>query len=229
MKRPEPQQNLREAIRRAFDSVAGVEPEALAERAGGRLSADGHGASGRTVELDVLGRTVVADLDAREVRLRGGAAGGGARVDDAIAAVVARYLALSGGLAADAGPEIGFADCADARGYLGPFRGRVLAPLVRRFGRDPDSFARAAEGLGGERAPGLEGSGGTAYRLRVFPRLPVTFIFHPGDDEFAPEAVALFPRAAFEVLAVDDVVAAADLASRALRGRLWRGQEHPQQ
>lgn len=252
MLKPKPQQNLREVIRRAFDGITGRRPGELAECAGGR-------ARGRVIEIELLGRALAVDLDAREVRMcvEGASAG---PVDEGIAAVVARYVMLCAGLPRDPGPEIGFADHVDARGYLVPFRGRVVAPLVAKFGREPEGFARAAEELGGERRhlwghdegphledPGTEGAGteaaGTegagrspepasvaspqsdgpaAYRLAVLPRIALTFVLHPGDDELPAEGQVLFPRALFDVLAVDDLVATAELASRALRGRLWR-------
>jgi len=212
---PEPQQNLREAAARAFESLAGVELEELARRSGAKAL------EGRVaIALEVLSRSLVVELDSRRVLDPSGA-----EVPDSIAAPVARYLALSAkldGLARACGPdEIGFADDPSARGYLGPFRGRVVAPLLARFGHDPEAFSRAAAALGGERAHELEASGALAWRLHVFPRARLAFILHPGDDELEPECQVLFPRAVFRAFAVDDAVAMAELASRALRGRLW--------
>ncbi len=213
MLEPQPQQNLREVVRRAFDEIAGREPGELARSAGGRSSA------GKVIELDLLGRTLAVDLEAREVRLA--AEGAPAEpVGDNVAAVVVRYIMLSGKLPRDQDPEIGFADNVDARGYLVPFRGRVIAPLLGRFGTDPDAFARAAEELGGERIA-VEATGTVARKIPVLPRVALTFVLHPGDEELPAEGQVLFPEALFEAFAVDDVVAMADLAARALRGRLW--------
>ena len=226
MLKPEPQQNLREVVRRAFDEIAGREPEELARSAGGRLSA------GQVIELELLGRTLAVDLGARTVRTSGGPdlrarevrpVAGDTRaepVGDDVAAVVARYVMLSGKLPRDGGPVIGFADAADARGYLVPFRGRVIAPLLGKFGRDPEAFARAAEEVGGERVE-VEAAGAVAWKLTVLPCVALTFVLYPGDEELPAEGQVLFPRALFEAFAVDDVVAMAELAARALRGRLW--------
>ena len=126
---------------------------------------------------------------------------------------------LAGRLPETPGPEIGFADWPDARNYAGPFRGRALAGLLGKYGRDPDAFARAAEALGGERVE-IEASGAVAYRLRVFPRATVTVILNPGDDELPADGQMLFPQGLFEAFAPDDVVALGELASRGLRGRL---------
>ena len=54
----------------------------------------------------------------------------------------------------------------------------------------------------------------------MYPKAAMAFILSPGDDEFPPEAQALFPRRVFGAFAVDDVVAMGDLASRGLRGKL---------
>ncbi len=216
MLKPQPQQNLREVVRRAFDEIAGREPEELARSAGGRSSA------GKVIELVLLGRPLAVDIEVREVReVRLGAEGAPAEpVGDNVAAVVTRYIMLSGKLPRDMGPDIGFADNVDARGYLVPFRGRVIAPLLGRFGTDPDAFTRAAEEIGGERVE-VEAAGAVAWKLPVLPRVALTFVLHPGDDELPAEGQVLFPQALFEAFAVDDVVAMADLAARALRGRLW--------
>lgn len=213
MLKPQPQQNLGEVVRRAFGEIAGREPEELARSAGGRLSA------GRVIELELLSRTLAVDLGVREVRcvIEGASA---EAVGDNIAAVVARYVMLCGKLPRDGGPDIGFADNVDARGYLVPFRGRVIAPVLGRFGTDPEAFARAAEELGGERVE-VEAAGAVARKLPVLPRVSLTFVLHPGDEELPAEGQVLFPRALFEAFAVDDVVAMAELAARALRGRLW--------
>ncbi len=209
--RPPPQGNLREAARRAFEEIASADPEAMAERAGGTLR-------GRTIELVLLGRRVAADLDRRAVLEEGGA-----EASDAVAAPVARYLARCGGLGETGGEWLGFADDANARGYLNPFRRAVVAPLLVAFGRRPEAFARAAEGLGGERVPALEASGSAAYRLRVLPRADLVFVLSPGDDEFPAEGQVLFPRGLFRAFAVDDLVWLAGLAARALRARLPSG------
>ncbi len=206
--RPPPQDNLREVARRAFETISRIPPEQLATRCGGR-------ARGRAVELDLLGRTVTADLDRRVVL-----EAGGPEATDAVAAAVTRYMALSDRLEEAArGDWIGFADDTGARGYLVPFRGRVVAPLVAAFGRRPEAFVRAAEALGGERVPSLEPPGSAAFRIRVLPRVEIAFVLSPGDEELPAEGQMLFPRNMFRVFTVEDLVWLAGLASAALRGK----------
>ena len=208
MPTPEPQQNLREVIARAFGDLERQDADTVATRAGGRLA-------GGVIEIELVGRGLAVDLVAREVR-----DGDGALVDDFTAAVVARHLALAHRLPGDLGPDVSFADEVNARGYLGPFRGRVLGPLLGRFGSDPDGFARAAEALGGERVPQMDEIGAVGYRLRVFPRVALVFVLNPGDDELPAEGQVLFPREVLRTFDVEDAVTMAELTSRALRGKL---------
>ncbi len=203
-----PQQNLKETLRRAMEELARRDVAELARECGGRLR-------GNVIEVGCLGRTLVVDIEACEVR----SPDDGKPISDSLAAVAARYVMLAGGLSAEPGPEIGFADWPDARNYAGPFKGRALGALIGIYGRKPEAFASAAEALGGERVD-VEASGAVAYRLRVFPRVTVTVILHPADDELPADGQMLFPRGLFEAFAPDDVVAFGELASRALRGRL---------
>jgi len=205
--RPEPQDNLREVAGRAFDALAGSPVAEVASSAGGAV----HEGS---ILLPFLGRELVVDPAARAVRDADGRA-----VSDLLAAVATRYLALAGRLPAEGRrEEVGFADVADARGYLAPFKGRVLAPLIARFGRDPEGFSRSAAALGGERR--AEPAGASAWTVRVFPRVRMTFVIHPADDELAADGQALFERDLFEAFTVEDIVVMAQMASLALRGRL---------
>ena len=223
MDRPQPQENLREVIRRAFEALPGPdrgrqvgrELERVAAAAGGRLA-------GSVVEIELFsgprGRKLAVDISAREVRDHEGR-----RVKDYVAAVVTRHLVLAPKLPPnpeELGPDVSFAEDENARGYLGPFRGRVLGPLLGRFGSDPEGFARAACALGAERLEDLEEVGALAFRIRVFPRVALVFILHPADDEFGPDGQVLFPREVLGAFEVEDAVATAELASRALRGRL---------
>jgi hypothetical protein len=208
VRRPPPQENYREALRRAFDALASRDLEEAASEAGGR-------ARGRGVELELLGRKVTVDLERHEVR-----DDKGALLPDRVAAVVARYVAGAPGLSGSPGGEVGFAEVPDARGYRGPFRGRAIAPFAGRFGRDPQEFARAAEALGGRRVPAIEESGAIAFALKVFPHVELTYILHPGDEDLPAEGQVLFPGDVFEAFTVEDAVVFAELATRALLGKL---------
>lgn len=211
--KPEPQRPDAEVLRRAFEALGTRPVEKIASASGAEIR------DGRIV-LEVLGQSILVDLDSRTVQ-----GNSGEPVSERLAAVAARYLLLAGRMNGDAEPRVSFAEIADARGYEGPFRGRVIAPLLARFGRRAEAFREAAASLGGEEVRN-EGSG-LGFRIRVFPRIRLAFLLHPGDEELAPGGQVLFPRALFSAFTVEDAVAMAELASRALRGKLWRPERAP--
>lgn len=153
-------------------------------------------------EVEFLGRTYLLRAEPPSVE---------PEAADRDKACIARYVMLARPLV-DVTP-VGFADVPRARGYLGPFKGRVLGAFLGVFGRAPEKLARAAQSLAGERAP----YGDEAWTLRVFPLVDLSFVLHPGDEELEPEATVLFPRGLFDVFEVEDAVVMAELASRALR------------
>ena len=129
---------------------------------------------------------------------------------DAEKACIARYVMLARPLP-DMTP-VSFAEIPQARTYVNPFQGRVLGAFLAVFGREPEKLARAAESLGGKKAP----YGRHSWTLRVFPLVELSFVLHPADEEFEADATVLFPRGLFEVFEVEDAVVMAELASRAL-------------
>jgi hypothetical protein len=205
-----PQDNLREVIRRAFDEIGDVDPPLIARNAGGCPRGDA-----RAVRIAVLGRPVTLDVDSRCVRDAEGVV-----LADHVAAPIARYVARSGELRSSVGHLVGFADVPDARGYELPFRGRVVAPLLAVFGRDPAAFERAAAEWAGTRDEDAEAAGGLAFRFPVFPRISLVFVLDPADEELPAGGQVLFPPEVFDAYAVDDAVVMAGLVSGALRGKL---------
>lgn len=75
------------------------------------------------------------------------------------------------------------------------------APLLARFGADPEGFRRAAERLGGEPLAMAD----VAYRLKPFPRVPLYYLLWAGDEEFAPRMSILFDRSIEECLPADAI------------------------
>ena len=145
-------------------------------------------------------------------------------------ACIARYVMLARPLP-DLTP-VSLAQVPRARNYVNPFRGRVLGAFLGVFGRAPERLARAAESLGGRKAPyGEEAPASSSPRqtrglslskaveswaVRVFSLIELSFVLRPGDDEFGPDATVLFPRGLFDVFEVEDAVVMAELTSRAL-------------
>ncbi len=109
-------------------------------------------------------------------------------VPEDIRALLAYHLATSDGTE-PAGKWISFADLPDGRFYCGTWRGYTGRALAGKYGSDVGSVRAAAESLGAEP---VDLPGDVAVRLRVFPRVPVAFVYWAGDDEFEARADFLF-------------------------------------
>jgi hypothetical protein len=65
-----------------------------------------------------------------------------------------------------------------------------LAPIAKRYGKDPDAFGRRSRDLAAVPAA----YGDKAMRFSPFPLIPVTYILWTEDDEFPATATVLFDR-----------------------------------
>ena len=87
------------------------------------------------------------------------------------------------------GRQITFKELPNGSIYVGPFNNRAVRPLVSIFGSCPERLLDAAEKLGGNR---VEGIGDWAVTVKVFPKVPITFVIWEGDDEFPPSGNILY-------------------------------------
>ena len=87
-----------------------------------------------------------------------------------------------------------------------------LDELTRRYGKDPEGFIRAAEGLGGRPVAMAD----AASVLFPFPRVPLYYLLWAGDEEFAPRFSILFDRSIERVFQADAIWALVNLVSHSL-------------
>lgn len=87
--------------------------------------------------------------------------------------------------------------------YYPAFFQRVIAPLVNRFGKNPDLLMKAAVRFGGYEAP----YGDTSVTIDAFPRVPVTLVLWRGDEEVASAGNVLFDGNIPDYLPTEDVTA----------------------
>jgi hypothetical protein len=111
-----------------------------------------------------------------------------------------------------AGRWISFEQLPGGAGYLAAFRGRVVQPILRAFGRCPERLAEAALGLGGEPLD----LGDVAMRIPALPRVPIAFIVWRGDDEFSPSVSVVFDASVEGYLDSEVLTVLAELTSRRL-------------
>ncbi len=111
------------------------------------------------------------------------------------------YLA-SEGYETDKEGLIAFSEIPDGRFYEDAFRRRAKVPLVGIFGEIPDRLLEAAtKYLDAEPTQDAD----VAFRVRVFPKVPVTVQLWRGDDEFPPEGNFLFKPDINHFLSAEDV------------------------
>lgn len=113
--------------------------------------------------------------------------------------------------------QIAFEEIPDARGYSGPYRGRVVTTFSATVGRTRESFRTSSEACGGQVVPG----GDLAVRLPVFPHVPLTIVWYAGDDELSPGASFLYDDNIASVLEVEDIVVMTEQVVRRMRGQPW--------
>jgi hypothetical protein len=84
--------------------------------------------------------------------------------------------------------------------------------VLHRFGRDLKGFRKAAEFLGGEGQTLAD----AAYRIPVFPKIPLCYLLWEGDAEFEPRISVLFDRSIESHLSADAIWGLVALVSDAL-------------
>ena len=187
---PEKQNNYKIAEDLAWEKLRGKD---LAEVA--RMSACGL-VDSWNVEVPFISQDHVADLKKREIR-----GPGGGEVPVIWRILILHYL-INAKDKPLAGKKIGFAQIPGAAGYLGPFRARVLAPLIKGFGHEVKGLIRAGELIGGVRRE----FGDASVTIHAFPKVPITYVLWRGDEEFRPEGQAMFDASIASFLPLEDIV-----------------------
>lgn len=189
--------------------IAGMDPAALAARAGAEYRASPPGPA--EIRIPVWGRETtvgVPDFIARDPET-------GRECDPGTQALLAYHFRVTDG-SPTAGRWISFSELPDGAFYSRAFQGYTGDLLVRAFGCGLDALGRAAEKLGGAR----ETEGDLAFSFRPLPRVPLLLVLWRGDDEFAPSAKFLFDASAERQLPTDVcAVLGGTLARRLLRTR----------
>lgn len=110
--------------------------------------------------------------------------------------------------------HISFKEVREAMLYLPNFEKRAVAPLLGRFGQDPEEILGPSQKLGGRQ----EELGDFSVTIPVFPRVPVTLVFWKGDEEFGARLSILFDRSVLRCLPTEDIVLATQMMAYRLIG-----------
>jgi hypothetical protein len=114
--------------------------------------------------------------------------------------------------------HISFKEVREAMLYLPNFEKRAVAPLLGRFGANPEQILEPAQELGGWK----EDMGDFAVTIPIFPRVPVTLVFWKQDEEFEARLTILFDRTVIRYLPTEDIVLATQMMAYRLIGMAGR-------
>lgn len=98
------------------------------------------------------------------------------------------------------GRWIGFRELPGGTFYNQAFQGYTGDELGRRFGSQPETFARAAVSAGGSPAPNLAP---LAFVFQPLPRILTAAVLWPGDEDFPARGQVLFDSASSHYLVID--------------------------
>ena len=131
--------------------------------------------------------------------------------------LVLHYFSTSDG-SPMAGDHISFKEVREAMLYLPNFEKRAVAPLLGRFGANPEQILEPAQRLGGRK----EDLGDFSVAIPVFPRVPITLVFWKQDEEFEARLSILFDRTVVRYLPTEDIVLSTQMMSYRLIGLAGR-------
>jgi hypothetical protein len=120
--------------------------------------------------------------------------------------LVLHYFSTSDGTPL-ARERISFKEVREAMLYLPNFEKRAVAPLLGRFGKNPEKLLEPARSIGGR----TEDLGDFSVTVPVFPRVPVTLVFWKEDEEFEARLTILFDRTVVHYLPTEDIVLSAQM------------------
>ena len=122
---------------------------------------------------------------------------------DFTAILLLHYItSKSKGLPQPSGEWLTFRELAGIEGYYPAFRKRVIEPIIRKYGANPEFIFEALKRLPGEKVS----RGDAAVALEVFIGVRALVILWRGDEEFGPEANLLFGKNITEIFCIEDIV-----------------------
>jgi hypothetical protein len=176
----------------AAKELAGLDPAAVAERAGAQYD-------GSRISLLFLNRQVSVSVPDYQVRWTSQKPGEEFSLTDGV--LVLHYLLGAKGLGPN-GELVAYRQIPGGEFYTQAFHRRAEIPLTQVFGHQPGTFSKVAPLLGGVERPGL---GDEAASFRVFPHLDILLLLRYGDEEFEPEGQVLFDKVIIHYLNIEDV------------------------
>jgi hypothetical protein len=186
-----------------WEDLEKADPVRVCRNAGARPHAP------RGFLLPFLGEHLVVDPKGRTISRQ--AENGWERIENSLLELVSLVYLLTAGPQAPTGEMVSVQELRTAHFFTGPHAIRTR-PLIDRFGQDLEGFRSAAERLGGQSIAMAD----AAYKLMVFPKVPLHYLLWRGDDEFQATISILFDRSVEVHLAADAIWAMTNLVSNIL-------------
>jgi hypothetical protein len=186
-----------------WEDLGKADPDRVCKNAGAGLHTH-HG-----FLLPFLGEHILVDPKERTISRQ--AENGLERTENSLLELVSLVYLLTAGPQAPTGEMVSVQELRTAHFFTGPHAIRTR-PLVDRFGQDLEGFRSAAERLGGQSMAMAD----AAYKLMVFPKVPLHYLLWRGDDEFQATISILFDRSVEVHLAADAIWAMANLVGNML-------------
>ena len=122
--------------------------------------------------------------------------------------LILHYLAKKlKGLHPVSGEWISFKELEGGEGYYPTFKKRVIEPIMRKYGTDPDSLLALVERFNAKRTRLAD----ISIAFEVFEGVLILINFWRGDNEFGPEANVLFDRGIKEMFCTEDIVVLSEI------------------
>ncbi|MDP2989846.1 MAG: DUF3786 domain-containing protein [Kiritimatiellota bacterium] len=205
---PPRQRPYEQALRLVFERLQRERPSEVKLRALGAVRQEG------LIRMPALANFLLIDLDGQDVLVADGDSGARPMpVGHAWALVALHYLCAEE--LSVVSRAVSFSEFTDCLGYVSVFNKRVIGRFLATSGRTREQFEAASLCIGGKRmaAPGV------AFAFKVLPRVPITVVWHAGDEELGAGANVIYQADAAHLLPAEDRIVAAELVIDALNGK----------
>lgn len=196
------------ALHLAFERLKQDEPSDAKLRALGAVRQAG------LIRIPALAESLLIDLEGQDVFFAGRDSGAWPMPAGHAWALVALHHLCAADLSVDS-RAVSFSEFTDCLGYVGVFAKRVIGRFLATSGRTREQFEAASLRIGGKRmaAPGV------AFAFKVLPRVPITVVWHAGDEELGAGANVIYQADAAHLLPAEDRIVTAELVIDALNGK----------
>lgn len=105
-----------------------------------------------------------------------------------------------------------FKEIPESIGYYPAYHARVIGPLLRKYGQNPDAVLERIENLPAKKIQQAD----VGIVIELFPEVPMMVEFWKGDSEFWPEANVLFDKSILKIFCTEDIVVLAEFLAHSL-------------